>query len=88
MIPLGTGLFKTLYDSKKHNESLKLMQEKKERSQFIESNKNGFKDLAPNLYLNGNKENIVEEKLMRSSNILNKSEIQTKLDFNLIEFIN
>ena len=79
MIPLGTGIFKTLYDTNKHNEIIKKLQESKEK-------KLGSKVCETGFY--SSRGNIVEEKLLKSVNNLDKSEILEKLNFNLIDLIN
>ena len=85
MIPLGTGLFKTIYDSKRHNENLKLLQDKKEKK--ISAFKNGFKAIS-DLPAFGDKDNIVEERFRRLAANADKSEITKKLEFSLIDLIN
>lgn len=85
MIPLGTGLFKTIYDTKTHNENLKLLQEKKEKKML--GYKNGFKAVS-DLPAFGDKDNIVEERLRRLTANTDKSEITKKLEFSLIDLIN
>jgi hypothetical protein len=85
MIPLGTGLFKTMYDTKSHNENLRILQEKKEKRMLGQTN--GFKCIwdLPTLR---EKDNIVEEKLKRLAANADKSEITKKLEFSLIDLIN
>ena len=85
MIPLGTGLFKTIYDTKSHNENLKILQEKKEKKIF--ANTNGGKPVS-DFPLFGENDNIVEEKLKRLAANADKSEITKKLEFSLIDLIN
>ncbi len=84
MIPLGTGLFKTIYDPKTHNENLKLLQEKKEKKML--GHNTGIKSV-PEVTSFGDKDNIVEEKLKRCASIADKSEITKKLEFSLIDLI-
>ena len=86
MIPLGTGLFKTIYDTKSHNENLKLLQEKKQKKML--GYNDGFKSALSDLPAFGGKDNIVEEKLKRLSANADKSEISKKLEFSLIDLIN
>jgi len=85
MIPLGTGLFKTMYDTKSHNENLRILQEKKEQRMLGSSN--GFKFIS-DLPTLREKDNIVEEKLKRLASNADKSEITKKLEFSLIDLIN
>ncbi len=88
MIPLGTGLFKTMYDTKKHNETIKSIQEKKEKEIKNNNNLNGVKSHSSDIHLYGNRDNIIEEKLMRSTDIIDKYKIKSILDFNMIDLIN
>lgn len=85
MIPLGTGLFKTIYDTKSHNENLRLLQEKKEKKK---STVNNGLALVSDLPAITDKDNIVEEKLKRLAKNIEKSEITKKLEFSLIDLIN
>jgi len=90
MIPLGTGLFKTMYDTKKHNETLINLQEKRDKEKEMKNNynKNGNMNFIKEYKLYGDRDNIIEEKLMRSSKINDKYQIKNKLEFNLIDLIN
>ena len=87
MIPLGTGLFKTMYDTKMHNEIIK--QKNDINTSNAKNNQNeavkGGEKLGCGYEDN---ENIIEVKLRSSNNrMIDKNEISSKLSFNLVDLI-
>lgn len=88
MIPLGTGLFKTLYDNKKHNENILKMQEAKDiTTKHALTSTTTANANASSSFKIGLQENIVEDKLLRA-NVFEKAEIINRMNFNLIDLIN
>ena len=88
MIPLGTGLFKTMYDTNMHNEVINKRNEEKmlnnkdirneEDNKGLKNHRIGYKD----------NQNIIEVKLKSSGRVIDNDEITSKLSFNLVDLIN
>lgn len=83
MIPLGTGLFKTMYDTNMHNKIIKQNNQK-------ENSKNNTADINSEkckIEYESN-QNIIEVKLKNSNRATNPEEISSKMSFNLVDLIN
>lgn len=94
MIPLGTGLFKTMYDTDMHNKIIKEKNDEKILSEKSNNNNELENTREKENYLEMSKigyeasQNIVEVKLKSSNKRIDAEEISSKLSFNLVDLIN
>jgi hypothetical protein len=88
MIPLGTGLFKTLYDTNLHNKIINIRNQEKLLKEINSNNKDiNDNPLEKHKIGYGDNQNIIEVKLKNSNNNIDYNEISSKLSFNLVDLI-
>jgi hypothetical protein len=89
MIPLGTGLFKTMYDTNMHNRIINKRNEEKMSKEINNKNNSdiNYKDLEKHKIGYGDNQNIIEVKLKNSNVGIDNEEILSKLSFNLVDLI-
>ena len=91
MIPLGTGLFKTMYDTNMHN---RIIKKKNEEKKISDKNNNNYnindadKGLERHRIGYEDNQNIIEVKLKNSNRFVDNDEISNKMSFNLVDLIN
>ena len=88
MIPLGTGLFKTMYDTNMHNEITRQKNEKINLNERNNKNNADINSLEKHRIGYENDQNIIEVKLKSSNRFIDNDEITSKLSFNLVDLIN